>query len=59
MNLPDLVLSTDDSTLFKSAHNKESGEWEWSIVDKAAGDRSVHSDYIVGYSKGDPSGLCI
>ena len=46
---PNLVLSTDDTTLFVfEGANNSTDNWEWKIVDESNGNSSVRSDFKVG-----------
>lgn len=55
---PNLVVSTDDTTLFVFEGSKDnSDEWEWKIVDKSNGDSSVRSDFKVGDDAENSGGL--
>ena len=44
-----LLLSSDDSTLFvfEGATNKDSGDWEWKIIDRTQNESSTRSDFEV------------
>ena len=55
--LPDLLFSTDDTTLFAFEGCKDTGEWAWKLVDKSRGDTSVRSDYTVGDDLENGGGL--
>ena len=55
--VPDLVMSTDDTTLFAFEGRLEKGKWEWKIVDITQGDRSVHSNFEVGKDPENGAGL--
>ena len=54
---PDLVMSTDDTTLFAFEGRLESGKWAWKIVDVTQGDKSVHSNFEVGKDPENGAGL--
>ena len=55
---PNLVFSTDDTTLFLFEGKKDSDdEWSWKIIDEANGDASVRSDFQVGDDAENSSGL--
>ena len=45
---PNLVLSTDDTTLFVfEGANNASDDWQWKLIDKTNGNSSVRSDFEV------------
>mmetsp|Transcript_9346 Transcript_9346/g.16260 ORF Transcript_9346/g.16260 Transcript_9346/m.16260 type:complete len:172 (+) Transcript_9346:105-620(+) len=47
---PNLLLSTDDTTLFVfEGYSENSEDWEWKLIDKSQGNSSVRSDFEVGY----------
>jgi len=55
---PNLILSTDDNTLFVfkgSADNEE--DWDWKLVDRINGDPSVQSDLEVGNDVANSGGF--
>ncbi len=56
---PNLVLSTDDMTLFsfQGTKNGSSDKWEWKIIDTSNGDSSVDSDFEVGDDAENSGGL--
>ena len=54
---PDLVMSTDDTTVFAFEGRLESGKWAWKIVDVTQGDKSVHSNFEVGKDPENGAGL--
>lgn len=55
---PNLVLSTDDTTLFafEGAADGE-GDWSWKLIDRTNGDSSVRSDFQVGHDAENSGGL--
>ena len=55
--LQDLLLSTDDTTVFAFEGCKDTGDWEWKLVDKSLGDTSVRSDFTVGDDAENSGGL--
>ena len=55
---PNLILSTDDTTLFVFEGAKEGkGDWDWKIIDRTNGDSSVRSDFQVGNDAENSGGL--
>ena len=55
---PNLILSTDDTTLFVFEGAADGrGDWEWKIIDKTNGDSSVRSDFQVGEDAESSGGL--
>ena len=60
---PDLVLSSDDSTIiaFEGKARREGGEmeWDWKLLDPAANNASVRSDFEVGDNNANSGGLRI
>lgn len=55
---PNLVLSTDDTTLFVFEGSAEGNDdWEWKLVDQTKGNRSVRSDFQVGDDAENAGGL--
>mmetsp|Transcript_24743 Transcript_24743/g.53376 ORF Transcript_24743/g.53376 Transcript_24743/m.53376 type:complete len:130 (+) Transcript_24743:1024-1413(+) len=55
---PNLILSTDDTTLFVLEGAADgSGDWEWKIIDRTNGDSSVRSDFQVGEDAENSGGL--
>ena len=55
---PNLVLSTDDTTLFVFEGSSEgSDEWEWKMIDKTNGNASVRSDFERGDDPENSGGL--
>ena len=57
---PNLVLSTDDTTVFVfkgAADDKE--DWEWELMDKTNGGSSVRSDFEVQNNVENVGGLRI
>ena len=60
---PDLVLSIDGSTIF-AFESKARGvggemEWDWKLIDPAANNALVRSDFEVEDDNGNSGGLCI
>ena len=57
---PNLVLSTDDTTLFMfNGASDGSGDWEWSIIDQTNSNQSVCSDFDVGTDVDNKGELCV
>ena len=54
---PNLVLSTDDTSLFVFEGKQTSGDWEWKIIDKTNGNSSVRSDCEVRDDAENSGGL--
>ena len=54
---PNLVLSTDDTSLFVFEGKQTSGDWEWKIIDKTNGNSSVRSDCEVRDDAENTGGL--
>ena len=56
---PNLVLSTDDTTLFvfEGTVKGDEDDWQWKLVDQTQGDRSVRSDFEVGDDAENSGGL--
>ena len=55
---PNLVLSTDDTTLFVFEGTSEGSEdWGWKIIDKTNSNSSVRSDFEVGDDAENSGGL--
>ena len=55
--LPDLLFSTDDTTLFAFEGCKDTGEWAWKLVDKSRGDTLVRRNFTVGDDLENGGGL--
>jgi hypothetical protein len=56
---PNLILSTDDTTLFvfEGAKDSKEDDWEWKLVDTTNGDSSVRSDFQVGEDAANSGGM--
>jgi len=54
---PNLVLSTDDTTLFVFEGTSVDSDWEWKLIDSTKEDTSVRSDFQVGDDAENSGGL--
>ena len=56
--IPNLVLSTDDTTLFVfDGASDDSGDWEQKTIDQTNSNQSVRSDFEVGSNDKNKGGL--